>query len=90
MFSYERLRKRVERLELHAPVDLDWPKMLGTSLDRAMSRLQPDDRSSVEAAIATRRIDYRSELWCRFERHFSEELKAFGFEAEFSVIDLLL
>ena len=64
--------------------------MLGTSLDLAMSRLQPDERSSVEVAMATGRIDHGSELWCRFERHFSEELKASGFEAEFSVIDLLL
>jgi hypothetical protein len=85
-----RLRKRVERLESHATVEFDWTKALETSLDRAMSRLQPDERSSVQAAMATRRIDYRSELWSRFERLFAEELKAAGFQGVLTAIDLLL
>jgi len=85
-----RLRKRIERLEAHSTVEFDGSKEVGASLNRAMSRLQSDERSSVEVAMATRRIDHGSELWCRFECYFSEELKASGFEAEFSVIDLLL
>ena len=84
------LRKRIERLEGHSTVGFDWSKMVGTSVERAKSRLQPDERSSVEVAMATRRIDYRSELWCRFERFFAEELKVSGFQGALSVIDLLL
>jgi hypothetical protein len=59
-------------------------------LEEEYFRLQLDDRSSVETAMATRRIDYRSELWCRFERFFSEELKACGFEDVITAMDLLL
>jgi hypothetical protein len=39
--------------------------------------------------MATRTVDYRSELWTRFERFFAEELEASGFQGFLSVIDLL-
>ena len=57
--------RRVERLDASTENTVDWSALLFRTQERAPSKLPPNDRATLESAMALNKVDFGSDLWAR-------------------------